>query len=210
MWVSSPDCSGVYEVEKGVDWRSRLISSRPKSLTELKTNPEPSPFGLVCCSLSQLCFLPTMISTSELVVLRAPTWHLGNAWPRAPWLCDTPRDAAEPVEGSSATDEVEGIQGTASPFPWPKTQVSPCRRIHFTCFLICWSNRVRSVGKAEITFKFPDSLRRLLSVYDVVTASRLMCLFYSHSSECTEQGYTTATATQVYTRCYLVVNLQIK
>lgn len=40
-----------------------------------------------------------MISTSELVVLRAPTWHLGNAWPRAPQLCDTPRDAAEPVEG---------------------------------------------------------------------------------------------------------------
>lgn len=86
------------------------------------------------------------------------------------------------------------------PFPWPKARVSPCRRIHFTCFLICWSNRVRSVGKAEITFKFPDSLRRLLSVYDVVTAPRLMCLFYSHSSEYTEQGYTTATTTKVYTR----------
>lgn len=88
------------------------------------------------------------------------------------------------------------------PFPWPKTRVSPCRRIHFTCFLICWSNRVRSVGKAEITFKFPDSLRRLLSVYNVVTAPRLMCLFYSHNSECTERCYTTAT-TKVYTRRYL-------
>lgn len=58
------------------------------------------------------------------------------------------------------------------------------------------------MGKAEITFKFPDSLRRLLSVHDVVTAPRLMCLFYSHSSECTEQGYTTATTTKVYTRSY--------
>lgn len=47
------------------------------------------------------------------------------------------------------------------------------------------------MGKAKITFGFLDSLRRLLSVYDVVTDPKLIYIFYSHSSECAQQGYTT-------------------
>lgn len=98
---------------------------------------------------------------------------------------------ARDEQAGSGSDESEEFTAQPPRLPWPETRVSPCRGINFTCFLICWSNRVRSVGKAKIAFKFPDSLRRLLSVYDVVTAPKLMHLLYSPSSECTEQGYTT-------------------
>lgn len=170
----------------------------------VKNKARTSPFVLVCCSLSHLS-QPLAYHDLSVWAGGAESTHpaAGQGWPGAPRCCDTPGDAAEPLVGRLCHWWSWRNSGHSLPPFCGLKQVSPCRRIHFTCFLICWSNRVRSVGKAEITFKFPDSLRRLLSVYDVVTAPRLMCLFYSHSSECTEQGCTTATTTKVYTRRYL-------
>ena len=63
------------------------------------------------------------------------------------------------------------------------------------------------MGKAKIAFQFPDSLRKLLSVYDVVPAPKLKFLFYSCSSECTEQGYTTKNFAK---RDIYLANLKLK
>lgn len=172
------------------------------SVAELKTNPEPTLFILVCCYLfhHSLCLLSTMITASEPLShlnhcsVEAPTW-----WPENQDRCIAviPLGMLQSLcLAISGTDEQEQFMAQPPYLPWPETRVSPCRGIHFACFLICWSNRVRSVGKAKITFKFPNSPRRLLSVYHVVTVPQLMYLFHSHSSECTEQGYTTKSSLQ--------------
>lgn len=197
---AAPQCMRWGKEEINLNWR--LISSRPKSVTELKTNPELS-----------ICVLFSLLSPSA----SCPPGSQCLSWlcwehPPGMWAgrgqdhqaLRHPQGCCRACGGQALPlMKLKEFRAQPPPFPWPKTGISPCRRIHSTCFLICWSNRVRSVGKAEITFKFPDSLRRLLSVYDVVTTPRLMCLFYSHSSECTEQGYTTPATTKVYTRSYL-------
>lgn len=163
-----------------------VISSRPKSVAELKTNPEPTPSLISASCLPRWQRLSRWFSWKPL----PGSWktrgqELRVAVP-SPGMLQSLRWAA-----GSGTDESEEFTAQPPHLPWPETRASPCRGIHFACFLICWSNRVGSVGKAKITFKFPHSPRRLLSVCDLAAAPRLMYLFYCRSSERTEQCYAT-------------------
>lgn len=148
-----------------------------KISARIKTMPESTNLGSVCPSLSLtslVLFQPARIQWFEVV---AGLQHQQRS------LQVEHHGAAEPAVSRLQHWWARRMHSTASLLTSAWTRASPCRGIYFTCFLICWSNRVRPAGKAKIAFKLPNSLRRLLSVYNVVTVSKLMDLFCSHSSE---------------------------
>lgn len=109
---AAPQCMRWGKEEINLNWR--LISSRPKSVTELKTNPELSPCVLFSLLSPSASCPPGFQCLSWLCWGHPPGMWAGHGQDHQG--SETPPGMLQSLwRAGSATDEVEGIQGTASP-----------------------------------------------------------------------------------------------